>query len=103
MAELAWEVQYYAKISPKLGARFATVVEQALAIATEFPDMGSPYRYGTRRVFPKRFPFSVVYLHRNDEVLVLAIAPDDRKPGYWRSRVIKEYLDVLRTINTVYE
>jgi hypothetical protein len=52
--------------------------------------MGSPYKYGTRRVFPKRFPFSVVYLHRNDEVLVLAIAPDDRKPGYWRSRMIKE-------------
>jgi len=57
MAELAWEVQYYAKISPQLGARFATVVEQALAIATEFPAMGSPYKYGTRRVFPKRFPF----------------------------------------------
>ena len=61
MAELAWEVQYYAKISPQLGERFATVVERAIAIATEFPDMGSPYKYGTRRVFPKRFPFSVVY------------------------------------------
>ena len=89
MAELAWEVQYYAKISPQLGERFATVVERALAIATEFPDMGSPYKYGTRRVFPKRFPFSAVYLHRGDEILVLAIAPDDRKPGYWRSRMIK--------------
>ena len=89
MAELAWEVQYYAKISPQLGERFATVVERALAIATEFPDMGSHYKYGTRRVFPKRFPFSVVYLHRSDEILVLAIAPDDRKPGYWRSRMIK--------------
>ncbi len=41
MAELAWEVQYYAKISPQLGERFATVVQRALAIATEFPDMGS--------------------------------------------------------------
>ena len=39
MAELAWEVQYYAKISPQLGERFATVVERALAIAAEFPDM----------------------------------------------------------------
>ena len=28
MAELAWEVQYYAKISPQLGERFATVVER---------------------------------------------------------------------------
>lgn len=57
LVELAWEVQYYAKFNPQLGARFATVVERALVIATEFPDMGSPHRYGTRRVFPKRFPF----------------------------------------------
>ena len=86
LAELEWEVQYYAK---KLGERFATVVERALAIATEFPDMGSTHRYGTRRVFPKRFPFSIVYLHRSDEFLVLAIAPDERKPGYWRSRIVQ--------------
>ena len=39
MAELAWEVQYYAKISPQLGERFATVIERALAIATELPAM----------------------------------------------------------------
>jgi hypothetical protein len=31
-----------------------------------------------------------VYLQRGDEILVLAIAPDDKKPGYWRSRMIKE-------------
>ena len=89
VAELAWEVQYYAKISPQLGERLATVVERALAIAAEFPDMGAPHSYGTRRVFPTRFPFSVVYLHRDDEILVLAIAPDDRKPGYWLSRMIE--------------
>ena len=82
-------MQYYAKISPPLCERFATLVERALAIAAEFPDMGSPHRYGTRRVFPKRCPFSVVYLHRGDEILVLAIAPDDRKPGYWRSRIVE--------------
>lgn len=89
LAELVSEVQYYAKINPQLGERFATVVERALAIAAEFPDMGSPHTYGTRRVFPKRFPFSIVYLHRGDEILVLAIAPDDRTPGYWRSRMVQ--------------
>ena len=81
LAELAHEVKYYAEISPRLGDRFTTVVERAVAIAAEFPDMGSPHKYGTRRVFPKRFPFSVVYLHRPGEIFVLANAPDDRKPG----------------------
>ena len=34
-------------MSPRLGERFATVVERALAIAAEFPDMGAPHSYGT--------------------------------------------------------
>lgn len=87
LKELAHEVEYYGEISPRLAEGFATAVEKAVAIAAEFPDMGSPHKYGTRRVFPKRFPFSVVYLYRQGEVFILAIAPDDKKPGYWRSRV----------------
>ena len=89
LAELAHEVKYYAAISPHLGERLANAVERAVALAAEFPEMGSPYKYETRRVFPKRFPFSVVYVHRADEVIVLAVAPFERKPGYWRSRLAK--------------
>lgn len=84
--ELLKEVQYYASISPTLGERLATAVEQATLLASEFPETGSPYKYGTRRVFPRRFPFSVVYVVRESEVYVLALAPFRRKPGYWRGR-----------------
>ncbi len=84
--ELVKEILYYATISPRLGAGLAAAVEKAVQLASEFPDVGSPYRYGTRRVFPQKFPFSVVYVVREAEVYVLAIAPFRRKPGYWRSR-----------------
>lgn len=89
LSELAHEVEYYAKISPELGERFAAAVEQAVKIAAGFPEMGSPHKFATRRVFPQRFPFSVVYLHRASEIFVLAIAPDDRKPGYWKGRRVE--------------
>lgn len=85
-SELAEEVLYYAEIDRRLGERLARAVERAVALAAEFPDMGSPYKFGTRRVFPKRFPFSVVYVQRRGEIFVLAVAPFRRKPGYWRSR-----------------
>jgi plasmid stabilization system protein ParE len=85
-SELAEEVLYYAEIDRRLGERLAQAVERTVALAAEFPEMGSPYKFGTRRVFPKRFPFSVVYLHRRNEIYVLAVAPFRRKPGYWRSR-----------------
>lgn len=48
--------------------------------------MGSAYEYGTRRYFPKKFPFSLVYVEGEAEIYILALAPDSRKPGYWRAR-----------------
>ncbi len=43
-------------------------------------------RRARRYVFP-RFPFSLVYRMRGDEVEVLAVAHGRRRPGYWRSRL----------------
>ncbi|MFN8525205.1 MAG: type II toxin-antitoxin system RelE/ParE family toxin [Chloroflexota bacterium] len=85
--ELVNQIRYYASISNLLGERFAKEVEDAIALATEFPEVGSPHSFGTRRVFPKRFPFSVVYAVIQTEIVILAIAPAKRKPGYWRHRV----------------
>jgi plasmid stabilization system protein ParE len=73
-------------INPMLGDAFVDSVEQALRIAQQFPEMGSPYKYGTRRVFPKRFPHSVVYVHRADDIHVIAVAPFKMKPAYWKLR-----------------
>lgn len=85
-AELVHEARYYAAISPSLGFKFAAAVEHAVQLASEFPEMGSPYKFRTRRVFPGRFPFSMVYVVRENEVVVLALASFSKKPGYWRSR-----------------
>ena len=60
--ELLDEIRYYASISPSLGERLANEIEQATQLASEFPGMGLQYKYGTRRVFPRKFPFSVVYV-----------------------------------------
>jgi len=84
--ELLNEIQYYTAISPKLGERLAIAVEQATQLASKFPDMGTPYEYGTRRVFPRKFPFSIFYIVREAEVYIVAVAPFRRKPGYWRAR-----------------
>ena len=85
-AEFVQETLYYATVSPRLGERLVAAVEQAVRLASEFPEMGSPYKHGTRRVFPKRFPFSLVYVVRESEVYVVALAPFSRRPGYWHSR-----------------
>ncbi|MCL4185128.1 MAG: type II toxin-antitoxin system RelE/ParE family toxin [Burkholderiaceae bacterium] len=59
--ELAAEARYYEERSPGLGERFVREVEAAVRLASAFPQIGPPYRYDTRRVFPKSFAFSIVY------------------------------------------
>ena len=85
-AELVHEVGFYTAVSRRLGERFDKAVKSAINLAAEFPGLGSPYFFGTRRVFPKKFHFSIVYLTVGEEVFIVAIAPESRKPGYWRSR-----------------
>lgn len=84
--ELVQEVGYYTTVSARLGERFDKAIQSAAKRAAEFPELGSPYFHGTRRVFPKKFKFSIVYSTREREVFILAIAPFSRKPGYWRLR-----------------
>jgi toxin ParE1/3/4 len=43
--------------------------------------------YGTRRFVLHRFPFSVVYLDEADELNIVAVAHNKRKPGYWKARL----------------
>ncbi len=35
----------------------------------------------------ERFHYDVIYIVRDDEVLVVAVAHQRRKPGYWRRRL----------------
>jgi plasmid stabilization system protein ParE len=84
--ELTAEACFYEERVVGLGERFTHEVQAAVQLAAAFPGIGSPYRYGTRRVFPKSFPFSIIYRELAAGIVVLAIAPFPRKPGYWRQR-----------------
>lgn len=87
-SEYLAEVAYYSEIEAGLGLRFARAVEQAASRALVFPAAGSPFGAGTRRVFVKGFPFALVYMAKPSGILIFAIAPHAKSPGYWRSRVV---------------
>lgn len=50
------------------------------------PELGAPWRGTNRRMPLRRFPYSIVYLLLPEEIRVIAIAHQRRKPGYWRGR-----------------
>ena len=85
--EFLQEVLYYNGLETGLGAAFAKEVEAAAARALAFPDAGSTASKNTKRVFVKRFPFSVVYRTDEEGIVIFAIAHRLRRPAYWISRL----------------
>lgn len=84
--EFLAEVAYYRRIQANLGLRFVAAVEEAAARALAFPSAGTPVILGARRVTVKTFPFSLIYRSTIDGIVIIAVAHQSKRPGYWRDR-----------------
>ena len=77
---------FYEASVPGLGDAFLDDVERAIDHIRENPRIGAPIGRAFRRAVLRRFPFTVVYAERGDEIVIVAIAHDRRRPEYWRGR-----------------
>ena len=84
--ELSDGAVYYAREGgAELGLAFIAEFERALGLLCEQPQLGAPWR-GRRRFPLRRFPYSVIYYIKGNELRVIALAHHRRKPGYWAGR-----------------
>lgn len=72
--------------SARLAAAFAAELAHALQLVASTPGTWPAHLRGTRRYRLRGFPFALVYLDRPDTVIIIAVAHERRRPGYWRSR-----------------
>jgi len=78
---------FYRRHSPLASVAFAHEIENALRAIAEAPFRYPSGEHGTREmVIPRRFPYTVVYKIRGDVIIVVAIAHQSRRPGYWHHR-----------------
>jgi hypothetical protein len=85
-------VAWYNMASPGLGIDLQTCFDESLVWLRELACPGSlvPGRMGkrgVRRLLVESFPYSVVFVRRGEEILVLAFAHHRRKPDYWRAHM----------------
>ena len=85
-AELGDAAQFYESRMTGLGKSFAAEVERTIALVREFPEAGSSAGPRQRRVVLARFPYSIVYRHDPGAIVIVAVAHQRRRPGYWRAR-----------------
>jgi len=89
--EAAKEVEeqrnWYRKRSIRAEESFLRELDHAVEMILETPECWPFHLEGTRRyVFPT-FPFSLVYFTEDDVVVVVAVANENRRPGYWQDRL----------------
>lgn len=90
--ELEKAATWYEEECPGLGAKFIDAAENAMTLLQEdlpplVPVYGEAGRRGVKQILLHRFPFSLIVLPRNDEMIIVAIAHQHRKPFYWSDRI----------------
>lgn len=81
---------YYEGEEPGLGDRFVLAVDAAMDKVRENPTRWPQFLKRTRRYRLDRFPYGIVYILREEEVIeVLAVMGLRRRPNYWTRRLKK--------------
>ena len=84
--ELNEAAAFYEASVPGLGEALLDDVERAIETVLRMSEIGAPMGRGFRKAILRRFPFTIVYAQRDEEIVIVAIAHQRRRPGYWRGR-----------------
>jgi len=85
--ELTKASQFYESKSAGLGTDFLDAVQQAVDVLRKQPLIGQELGAGLRKALTHTFPFTLIYSPEEKEILIVAVAHQRRKPGYWRGRI----------------
>lgn len=79
----AW---YRTQGSRKIAKDLADEFKRVVALLAENPEAGPVWIGEARRFVMRRFPFNVVYRLYPDQLVIIAVAHQRRRPGYWDVR-----------------
>ena len=86
-ADAAQAIRWYAEQKPDLGSRFLEALSSTLRSIEQTPKLFPAVDGEMRRVlFPKPFPYMVLYRIENDMVSVYAVLHQARDPARWKWR-----------------
>lgn len=86
-AELREAVAYYDERAFGLGDQLLADVKTATRHIEQFPEMAPVVDEGVRSKVLTRFPYSLLYIVDQDELLIVAVAHQSRRPALWADRL----------------
>lgn len=72
--------------SPTVAARFVAEFKRLATLLLEHPDIGSPRSNGRRGFSMSVFPYTVIYRASADEITILVVKHDSKRPGFGAKR-----------------
>ena len=79
--------EFYAREgSAALAARFVSEFKKLCALLVEQPEVGSPRSAARRGLCMNVFPYTVIYRASADEIKILVVKHDRKRPGFGSSR-----------------
>jgi toxin ParE2 len=89
--ELESAADYYDDIEPSLGRDFRSEVRRIVTLILAHQRIGNPVDRGTRTARCEfelnRFPYRLIYSLEAGGIVIVAVAHQHRRSGYWRNRV----------------
>lgn len=89
--ETADSARFYRERDPDLGAALVAEVQARIDHALRFPEASTrvPRTPGfhVRRLLFERFEYALVFVLLEDELVIVAVHHQHRRPGYWRPRL----------------
>lgn len=79
--------EWYIRHSTLASEKFKQALRYAENQVNLYPDAWNPYYHGTRCFRLHKFPYALVYIQRDGQLIGLAVAHLKRRPGYWRDRL----------------
>ena len=72
--------------SAALAARFVSEFKNLSTLLVRHPEIGSPRSLGRRGLCMNVFPYTVIYRASADEINILVVKHERKRPGYGGSR-----------------
>ncbi|MBE7438168.1 MAG: type II toxin-antitoxin system RelE/ParE family toxin [Spirochaetales bacterium] len=86
-AEMREAVLFYKKVSESVKGRFIVEMQRVQDRMKEFPLASEAVLGSVRRQLLQRFPYSILYSVEGTQILIVAVAHQSRRPGYWKDRL----------------
>ena len=85
--EMTEAASFYESKARGLGAEFLDDVQRAIDRLRDNPELGRSVTVELRSSLLSRFPFCLIYAIHPEDLLIIAVAHQRRRPNYWKERV----------------